>query len=907
MTDEDGSPVSPFFREADGGETVGQYRTLLNSVDDGLYQLDADGRFVAVNDALTETIGYSRADLLGEHVSIVVDDSDARLLERETRTRLETGEDPDTTFTLAVETAGNDQVVCEFRFSLLVDDGDFRGTVGVVRTADDTDRTDKLPSIWETYDSISSVIDEADVGVFVLDDEFDVVWIDETTEEYFGIDRDEVLGRDKSSLIRETIVDRLDDPETFAETVLATYEDNSYVEQFECRITPGPGREGRWLEHRSKPIESGRYAGGRIELYYDITDRKEADRARAQSEQRFQSLVDAVEDYAIFMLDADGRVVSWNEGAERIKDYSSAEIIGEHFSTFYTASDRSDGAPARNLERARSAGTTEDEGWRVRADGSRFWAIVTLTAIYDDGELRGYAKVTRDVTERREREQQLRREHELSQQILETSPVGIAVVNRGGSTVRANERIADLLGLSGAEGVAYTMAQADMYDADGEFLPPERRPISRVFETGEPVTDQEIFRERSDGTRQWLSINARPITDRGGVPERVVETVTDITDVKALAERRKRELEEREKELTAVQLATNLLETDERPVGALLEEFVTLMPQFFHYPDHTDARVRVGENEAVTTGDEVAGGRAESSMRRIEASTSTVNETPITIAIDVHESSALPDDELATILEEEQELIDTLATLLKLHFDRRSYIDDLQESNRRLEQFAYAASHDLQEPLRMVSSYLQLVERRYADELDADGEEFIEYAVDGAERMREMIEGLLEYSRIESQGKPFERVDLDHVLADVRENLRLSIDEHDAALERESLPTVRGDASQLRQVFQNLLENAIEYSGDDRPRVRISADRTDDMWTISVADSGIGMDPADTDRVFEVFQRLHARGEHDGAGIGLALCERIVERHGGEIWVESEPGVGSTFSFTLPAATERDA
>ncbi|MFP8954734.1 sensor histidine kinase [Natrialbaceae archaeon A-arb3/5] len=235
-------------------------------------------------------------------------------------------------------------------------------------------------------------------------------------------------------------------------------------------------------------------------------------------------------------------------------------------------------------------------------------------------------------------------------------------------------------------------------------------------------------------------------------------------------------------------------------------------------------------------------------------------------------------------------------------------VSQLEESNERLEQFAYAASHDLQEPLRMVSSYLQLIERRADDELDEECQEFLSFAVDGSERMRRMIEALLEYSRVETQGESFESVDLDAVFADVCSDLQVKIDDHDAEITAESLPRVDGDERQLRQVFQNLVENAIEYNGDEPPRVRVSATRNGTgarngtTWTVAVQDEGIGIDPDDQDRIFDVFHRLHSHEEHAGTGIGLALCERIVERHGGEIWVESEPGEGATFSVTLPAA-----
>jgi two-component system, chemotaxis family, sensor kinase Cph1 len=225
----------------------------------------------------------------------------------------------------------------------------------------------------------------------------------------------------------------------------------------------------------------------------------------------------------------------------------------------------------------------------------------------------------------------------------------------------------------------------------------------------------------------------------------------------------------------------------------------------------------------------------------------------------------------------------------------------LEESNERLEQFAYAASHDLQEPLRMVSSYLQLIESRYGDEFDKEGEEFLEYAVDGSERMKEMIDGLLEYSRVETQGETLEPVDLDEIYAEACQNLELQIDETDAVINSEELPRVEGDASQLQQVFQNLISNAIEYSGDAPPQIDIFAERDGEKWIVSVRDSGLGIPAEEQDRIFEVFERLHSHEE--GTGIGLALCNRIIERHNGEIWVESEPGEETTFSFTLPASS----
>jgi signal transduction histidine kinase len=225
---------------------------------------------------------------------------------------------------------------------------------------------------------------------------------------------------------------------------------------------------------------------------------------------------------------------------------------------------------------------------------------------------------------------------------------------------------------------------------------------------------------------------------------------------------------------------------------------------------------------------------------------------------------------------------------------------DLERSNKELEQFAYVASHDLQEPLRMVSSYTQLLARRYQDQLDQDAHEFIGYAVDGAERMQRLINDLLGYSRVGSRGKPFGKTDCQQVLQETLANLRTTIDETDATVTHDPLPTVIADEPQLVQVLQNLVSNAIKFRGQAPPVVHIGAERKHDEWVFSVRDNGIGIDPQYYERIFVIFQTLHPRDQYPGTGIGLALCKRIVERHGGRIWVESQLGQGATFYFTIP-------
>ena len=225
---------------------------------------------------------------------------------------------------------------------------------------------------------------------------------------------------------------------------------------------------------------------------------------------------------------------------------------------------------------------------------------------------------------------------------------------------------------------------------------------------------------------------------------------------------------------------------------------------------------------------------------------------------------------------------------------------DLERSNRELEQFAYVASHDLQEPLRMVASFTQLLGERYKGKLDQDADDFIRYAVDGANHLQALINDLLSYSRVSTRGKAFEPTDCETVLARVHANLLAMIEETGAILVHDPLPTVVADETQMVQLFQNLVHNAIKFRRDEAPRIHVAAHREGDEWVFSVRDNGIGIDAQYFDRIFAIFQRLHGKEEYPGTGIGLAVCKRIIERHGGRIWVESQPGKGSVFYFTLP-------
>ena len=236
--------------------------------------------------------------------------------------------------------------------------------------------------------------------------------------------------------------------------------------------------------------------------------------------------------------------------------------------------------------------------------------------------------------------------------------------------------------------------------------------------------------------------------------------------------------------------------------------------------------------------------------------------------------------------------------------EQKRLFDMLEESNKELQQFAYIASHDLQEPLRMITSFLKLLEKRYSDAIDQEGQEFIYYAMDGASRMRQLINDILVYSRIETRGKKFKQVDMNSVLSQVLSNLKVQIDENNPKILSKKLPTVFGDESQLKQLLQNMIGNSIKFKRTKKPNIQISFKNLKKEWIFAVSDDGIGIETKSLPKIFNIFEKLHTREEYPGTGIGLAICKRIVDRHKGRIWVNSQINVGSTFYFSIPKSGE---
>jgi PAS domain S-box-containing protein len=521
--------------------------------------------------------------------------------------------------------------------------------------------------------------------------------------------------------------------------------------------------------------------------------------------------------------------------------------------------------------------------------------------------------------------------------ILDVAGDGICGVDHDGKVTFANLAAQRMLGIEGEQIVGRSLGEVLGHsDAEGKPYSTANSPILQAMKQAAAcVSSDEIFRRR-DGTSFVVDYVSNPIIERGHVLGAVI-AFTDVTNRKRAQE----ELQERYRQLAALHDIGQMIFAS-NDFNAVLDDILDRSLSLLSL-DLGNLRLlgndgsmqlcacrgynapnRLGRQSAAVR----EGGRLDS-MRRVASVKSVVVDdigdakglrsfksegarsaviVPIIRATEIlgvievasHSPRKFRIDEVR-LLEAIGHQMGIAVQKARLMQEAERRAQELERSNADLQHFAYIASHDLQEPLRMVSSYMQLLSRRYKEKLDADADEFIGYAVDGAKRMQALINALLSYSRVGTQGKGLEPTDCAKVLDDTLVALKNAIEDSEAQISRGALPTVMGDATQLGQVFQNLIANSIKFRNHHAPVVRISAERKGAEWVFTVADNGIGFDAEYADRVFVMFQRLHGRDAYPGTGIGLAVCKKIVERHGGKIWVDSKPGEGASFHFTLPA------
>ena len=504
------------------------------------------------------------------------------------------------------------------------------------------------------------------------------------------------------------------------------------------------------------------------------------------SEERYRHMIDEVEDYAIILLDTNGKILHWNKGAERIKGYQPNQIIGKNFSIFYTEEDNAKGLPFQLLEQARKEGRVTHEGWRLRKDGALFWGTVVITALHNEAEeVIGFSKVTRDLTKRKLAEDKitdstkslevrtqelLQSEERYHRMIEEVQDYAIILLDKEGHILNWNQGAEKIKGYSAKEiiGKSFTSFYSKADQASG--LPYQL--LGEAIRAGRAA--HEGWRVRKDGTKFWGSVVITSLHNKKNELIGFSKVTRDLTERK------------------------------------LAEEKLT------------------------------------------------------------------------------------------------DYMEKLERNNAELEQFAYVASHDLKEPLRKIITFGNLLENSASELLDEKSKDYITRMQNSASRMMNLIEDLLSFSRVNRPTEGFELVDLNVVINRVFSDLEVMINLKNAKITTGHLPHVKGRKSQLGQLFQNLISNAIKFNDKEKPIIEIRSEnfmpseKEPGYTKIEIIDNGIGFENIYSNRIFEIFQRLHGKTEYPGTGIGLAICKKIVEAHDGTISASGELGKGSVFTVILP-------
>ncbi len=590
------------------------------------------------------------------------------------------------------------------------------------------------------------------------------------------------------------------------------------------------------------------------------------------SKARFRSIIARNAD-GILVVDKAGIVRFANPAAEAITGRLKDELEGEAF-----------GFPL--------VGARATEVTILRQGGEQITAEMRVSDTHWEGEP-CYLISLRDITERKQAQEALRQSEEKYRSYIDNAPDGIFVADAQGRYVEANRAACQITGYSEEE--LLTMSVLDL-------VPPEaqeeaRKHFAQVKRTGKASGEFSFIKR--DGSRGYWAVEAVQLSET-----RFLGFVKDITARREAEEDRRRLRDFLVSTLNALSAHIAVLDA-EGTIVAVNEAW-----RRFADENHLGWRdYGVGRNYLAVC--DAALGQASQGAQRAQQGIRDVMDgrrEQFWMEYPCHgpeerrwfmmRVTRFRSDDGSSVVVAHESITERKEAEQKI----KRYAADLERSNEELEQFAYVISHDLREPVRMVQSYLDLLKRRYQGQLDQKADKFIDYAVDSAERMQEMIRALLNLSRVETRGKDLTPTDVEVILDRTLKALRRAIEEDDAEVTHDRLPTVQADAAQLGQVFQNLIANALKFRREDvPPRIHISAERQDDEWLFSVTDNGIGIDPEQADRIFQIFQRLHTEEEYPGLGVGLALCKRIVERHGGRIWAEPGPGVGTTFYFTLPA------
>jgi len=877
-------------------ESEVRYRRTFELAASGIAHIGLDRRFLRVNRRLCEILGYPESELVGMTGRELSHPDDLDIINKQ-RPRLYAGE----LDSVRVEKRylRKDRSVVWVAFTMVVErDAAGKPQYEIAVFDDITARKAAEDALRESEARFRAVVESANEGILVYDKQLRVVAVNPAAEHIIGRPLNEIVGAPGFTSLQPCVLP-----------------DGSRLqpEQRPARVTAREGRpltgyvlgivrpEGRvtWLSINTGFLRRPGEAEwtGIVSTLNDITAQRNAELRVRESEARFRQTFELAAS-GLAHVGLDGRFLKVNKSLCEILGYGAEELVGRSVKEVSHPDDRD----LTDAERAK-VHTGEIEVARfekryLRKDGAVVWVDLGVAVARGvSGKPEYEVAIFDDITAQKKLEVELREKSELLQLGQAAARMIILDYDMKSDRLTWSDSPEWLRGPRPESG-EYPLFRDQIHPEDRARYTAER---AQTLATLQP-TSQEYRIMRTDGQVLWVLARRQALPGPDGRAARLLVAMIDITERKE-AEAAVRESEARFRSLT--QLSSDWYWEQDNAFR------LTFMSGRMGERTGLDAKSYLGQQRW----DAPALNLTEEDWRRHRQT--LVRHEPFR---DFELERPMPEGGSRWIALSGEPVFDdnggftgyrgvgsditarkrAEAELRRAHDELEQKARELQRSNSELEQFAYVASHDLQEPLRMVSSYTQLVMRRYGEKLDKDAREFMNYVVDGAARMKQLIEDLLAYSRVGTRGKEFAPVELEAIVRRAVTNLRAAIEEAGAAVTWEGLPQVRGDDMQLAQLLQNLIGNALKFRSASVPRVNIFSQDNPEQWEIVVQDNGIGIEPQYYERIFMVFQRLHNKAEYPGTGIGLAICKKVVERHGGRIWVESRPGEGSAFHFTLP-------
>ena len=860
-------------------ESEEKYRLISENANDLIHIFNDKYELEYINEAFMKFMGYLKDDLIGKSSLEFIHPADLKRASRALREGFKRGKG---NLELRLRHKNGTYRWIEISGSVYRDKKEKKKALLIGRDVSDKKKAEK--ELRESEEKYRYLFDNAQVGLYWSGiSEGKILECNETFAKLFGYDTRE------ECLANYNVKEHYIDPNARS-VILDEIRDNKEVKNYEIHVTKKDDTP-IWLSISARMHEKDNLIEGAA---IDITDRKKAEMELKESEELFRTVFETAKD-CIFIKDRSLRYIRINKAMEELFGVSSEDLLNK---TDIEIFGLEAGKHVMEIDQRVIQGEPIEEETTKPINGIPHTFHTIKVPLKDtQGNIYGLCGFARDTSDRKIFEQKLKESEEKYRNLVNDMRDVIGKMEANGEIIYASPQTFELTGFRPEEVIGKNWFKSYVH-------PEDFTQIAKAIKNTDSRGGFETFNFRwlhRNGHYIHVSGRGKIIKEEGKI--RYIASFRDITEQMIT-----------EQKLKASEVKyRHLFETSPYFIGLVNSEGILI--------DSNDA---INDILSIHTIEDVLGKSFKEIFLLNEKSTHLI---PIfeKFVKSVFEGVAQEGFDFrlvrsiggylwihieATLIEiEKQKLIQFI--MQDITERKRSEqllqesIEDLARNNTELEQFTYVASHDLKEPLRMILSFAQLLEKRYKDKLDEDANDFIGFITEGVVRMQDLINSLLVYSKIGKDYKEFEKVDLNDVLKDVIDNLKQLINETNAEVIYDSLPNLFVDKYQLLQIFQNLISNAIKFHGKEPPKVHVSARLDSQYWVFSIRDNGIGIKSNDFERVFVIFQRLHAKDEYDGTGIGLAICKKIVEQYGGKIWVESEVGKGSTFHFSIPKAEVR--